>query len=325
MAPLYPIAFVVIAFAYLGAPRTTRQSRTMSLVSVHQRGGGAAPDRLRSAPCSACDSRASHCSLQYIALVVAFGFGYLAISRGTIIEPPAFMTRLISAISERLSRRLGHVVRPVMVAGTLSRYFGLRFFTAVVAVFVGIFALVALVDYVEMMRRSVGDAERVRPDGCQDLVLPGAAGDRAHHAVRVLIGAMSCYLNLSRRLELVVARAAGMSAWQFIAPALIVALLLGVFATTVYNPVAAILQERSKRLEVEMFGGGAQSALQSSGGGFWVRQRSSDGPGDHQCRDQQPTRGFAWAASSFSPSITAGRFQERIEAQDGGPGAGPGG
>ena len=44
----------------------------------------------------------------------------------------------------------------------------------------------------------------------------------------VLIGAMSCYLNLSRRLELVVARAAGMSAWQFIAPALIVALLLGV-------------------------------------------------------------------------------------------------
>ena len=35
----------------------------------------------------------------------------------------------------------------------------------------------------------------------------------------VLVGAMSCYLNLSRRLELVVARAAGMSAWQFVAPA----------------------------------------------------------------------------------------------------------
>ena len=36
----------------------------------------------------------------------------------------------------------------------------------------------------------------------------------------VLIGAMTCYLALSRRLELVVARAAGVSAWQFIAPAL---------------------------------------------------------------------------------------------------------
>ena len=70
----------------------------------------------------------------------------------------------------------------------------------------------------------------------------------------VLIGAMSCYLNLSRRLELVVARAAGMSAWQFISPALVVAFLLGVFATTVYNPISAILQERSKRYEAELFG-----------------------------------------------------------------------
>ena len=35
----------------------------------------------------------------------------------------------------------------------------------------------------------------------------------------VLVGAMFCYLNLSRRLELVVARAAGVSAWQFISPA----------------------------------------------------------------------------------------------------------
>ncbi len=70
----------------------------------------------------------------------------------------------------------------------------------------------------------------------------------------VLIGAMSCYLGLSRRNELVVARAAGVSAWEFTAPAVIVALLLGVFATLVYNPVAANLQERSKRYEVEIFG-----------------------------------------------------------------------
>src|SRR4051812_20190868 len=33
-APLYPIAFLVVTFAYLGAPRTTRQSRAMSLVGA---------------------------------------------------------------------------------------------------------------------------------------------------------------------------------------------------------------------------------------------------------------------------------------------------
>src|SRR5665647_2025499 len=34
IAPMYPLAFVVIAFAYLGAPRTTRQSRTLSMVGA---------------------------------------------------------------------------------------------------------------------------------------------------------------------------------------------------------------------------------------------------------------------------------------------------
>ncbi len=70
----------------------------------------------------------------------------------------------------------------------------------------------------------------------------------------VLIGAMSCYLNLSRRLELVVARSAGMSAWQFISPAVVVAFVLGILATTIYNPVAAVLEEQSKRYEAELFG-----------------------------------------------------------------------
>src|SRR5436189_4966038 len=47
----------------------------------------------------------------------------------------------------------------------------------------------------------------------------------------VLVGAMFCYLNLSRRLELVVARSAGISAWQFTAPAIAIALLIGAGAT----------------------------------------------------------------------------------------------
>ncbi len=40
-----------------------------------------------------------------------------------------------------------------ILGGTLARYFGRRFLSAVLLVFVGIFALVALLDYVELMRR----------------------------------------------------------------------------------------------------------------------------------------------------------------------------
>src|ERR1700687_1279985 len=90
----------------------------------------------------------------------------------------------------------------------------------------------------------------------------------------VLVGAMSCYLTLSRRHELVVARAAGVSAWQFVAPAVVAAFIFGTIATTLYNPFSAMLHERSKRLEADMQGA-TLSALHQSTSGFWVRQKSS--------------------------------------------------
>jgi lipopolysaccharide export system permease protein len=49
----------------------------------------------------------------------------------------------------------------------------------------------------------------------------------------VLVASMFCYLNLSRRLELVVAREAGVSAWQFITPALVIAFVIGATMTAV--------------------------------------------------------------------------------------------
>src|ERR1700726_1460628 len=111
-----------------------------------------------------------------------------------------------------------------MIGGTLSRYFGLRFLNALLAVFVGSMVLVAMIDFLEMLRRT-GDFKDVTALLVAKItfflllfvterIIPFA----------VLIGAMSCSLNLSRRLELVVARSAGISAWQFITPALLVAL-----------------------------------------------------------------------------------------------------
>ncbi|MGC1884272.1 MAG: LptF/LptG family permease, partial [Pseudolabrys sp.] len=122
---------------------------------------------------------------------------------------------------------------PIFV-GTLARYFGLRFLTAVLLVFAGIFALVTLVDYIELMRRA-GDIPNVSA-----VLVAKTSFYRVPQVVErilpfcILIGAMSCYLGLSRRLELVVARSAGLSAWQFVTPALVVAFVLGLMATAIY-------------------------------------------------------------------------------------------
>lgn len=201
---------------------------------------------------------------------------------------------------------------PIFV-GTLARYFGLRFLSAVLVVFLGIFALVALIDYIELMRRA-SDIPNVSAT-----LVAKTSLHRVPQVVErifpfcVLIGAMSCFLNLSRRLELVIARAAGMSAWQFITPALVVALMLGAFGTVAYNPVSAILRERSKRFESELFGHTA-NALSRSGGTFWVSQRTDDGQAIINAIASR-NQGIDLNGVSVFTFDTEGRFKQRVEAR----------
>jgi lipopolysaccharide export system permease protein len=103
-----------------------------------------------------------------------------------------------------------------------------------------------------------------------------------------------------------------MSAWQFTAPAVIVALLVGVIATTVYNPVAAVLQEKSKRLEAEM-SGNVQTGLQATVNGFWVSQRSDDG---HSIINAAASREQGVLLGSVTAFVFdhGGHFTKRIEA-----------
>jgi len=103
IAPLYPIAFVVIAFAYLGAPRTTRQSRTISMVGAV---AGVALLRLIGFVSTVFGANIPWMlSLQYVATAIAIGVGLYVIRCGLILEPPAFITDWLSALTERLSRR----------------------------------------------------------------------------------------------------------------------------------------------------------------------------------------------------------------------------
>ena len=202
-----------------------------------------------------------------------------------------------------------------MLTGTLSRYFALRFLSSVVGAFIGVVILAGMIDFVELMRRgadwpnatpwALAKISMFRVPQLTERIMPFS----------ILVGAMSCYLTLSRRLELVVARAAGISAWQFVAPAVIAAFLFGTVATTVYNPISAVLEEQSKRLEFEVVGE-VPSALQrsSSGSGFWVRQKSADGAAiinAKSSRDQGANLGNV-SVYTFNAD---GHFQQRIEAR----------
>ncbi len=201
----------------------------------------------------------------------------------------------------------------MIIGGTLSRYFGMRFLTSVLGSFIGVVALAAMIGYVELMRRGadwpnatawlLAKISMYRVPQLTERIMPFS----------VLVGAMSCYLSLSRRLELVVARAAGVSAWQFVAPAIIGAFVFGTVATTIYNPISALLHERSKRLEADMLGENL-SALQENTSGFWVRQKSADGAAiinANSSREQGATLGGV-SVYTFDGD---GHFQSRVEAK----------
>jgi lipopolysaccharide export system permease protein len=102
-APLYPLAFLIVTFAYLGAPRTTRQSRAMSLV-----GALVAISILRSigfVGALAGSNTPVALAIPYIAIAVVIALGIWGIARGVIIEPPAFVTRAVDVLVEGVTRR----------------------------------------------------------------------------------------------------------------------------------------------------------------------------------------------------------------------------
>jgi lipopolysaccharide export system permease protein len=92
-----------MTFAYLGAPRTTRQSRTMSLMGAIS--AVAALRGLGFVGMIAGVHTPIALLLPYLALTAAFVLGYFAISRGIIIEPPSFIANTITAAMERVAQR----------------------------------------------------------------------------------------------------------------------------------------------------------------------------------------------------------------------------
>jgi len=201
-----------------------------------------------------------------------------------------------------------------MMTNTLGRYFAGRFVVSALGVFASIFILLVLVDYIEMVRKTSGLASVSAITVAETSLFRVPQLLEKMMPFCILIGAMTCYLALSRRLELVVARAAGISAWQFIAPALASSIVLGIAATTAYNPVSANLRELSKRMEAELFGSAPGGGIQDASG-FWINQVNSEGQAiiNAARSEQQGVRLTGLTVFRFDPDF---RFKERIEARE---------
>ncbi|WP_316861277.1 LPS export ABC transporter permease LptG [uncultured Cohaesibacter sp.] len=200
-----------------------------------------------------------------------------------------------------------------MLPNIIFRYFARRFFWTILTIFLGTFLLILLVDFVELFRRG-SDKENAdllslflmslfRVPELNERILPFAA----------LFGSIIAFLNLSRRLELVIVRASGMSAWQFVSPALFVALALGILASTVYNPAASLLKEKSLELDAKIFGSDFTSSGQQTSQG-WVQQKGKDGDSILKAKTSFDNGRQLGGVTVFSYDAN-GKFVERIDAR----------
>ena len=138
-----------------------------------------------------------------------------------------------------------------MIGWTLSCYLSARFLRMIGAVFLMISGMVYVVDFIELLRRT-GDIPGVsagyiayfsflRVPSVSEQIMPFC----------VLFGTMATFLNLTRTLELLVARAVGVSVWGFLVPPLAIAAATGIGSVLLFNPVCrgheAAARMRSRR------------------------------------------------------------------------------
>ncbi len=162
---------------------------------------------------------------------------------------------------------------------TLSSYLARHFLVWTGGVFLLLSGLVFLFEMVELTRRATGKDEADFAILLQMglLKLPGLIQDLVPFAV--LFGAMAAFFRLTRTRELVVARAAGISVWQFLTPGLSLAVLIGIAQIAVIDPIAATLLARFEQLENRVFRG-QPSSLSVSSAGLWLRQGMIDSQDD---------------------------------------------
>lgn len=159
----------------------------------------------------------------------------------------------------------------MILHGTLSRYLGKQYAFWFLSFLFGLSGIVYLFEVAELLRRAAN-----KPEAGLALILRMGIyklPETIEHILPfvVLFSGMFVFWRLTRSNELAVARAAGISAWQFLAPALGVTFLFSFLNTTIINPLGAVFNDRYQQLDSHYLQGAP--TLELTGAGLWLRQQ----------------------------------------------------
>ncbi|MBX6425332.1 MAG: LPS export ABC transporter permease LptF [Variibacter sp.] len=103
LAPVFPVIFALLAFAILGAPRTSRQSRGLSMLMAIVT---VATVRLIGFACVVFAAKTPGALVVlYVTLAAAVCGGVILLARGAAVEPPAFLVEAFARLQARFSNQ----------------------------------------------------------------------------------------------------------------------------------------------------------------------------------------------------------------------------
>jgi len=156
----------------------------------------------------------------------------------------------------------------------LHRYFARRFVITFLGVFGVFFMILAFLGLVDTLRRFSGvDVTFAQIVGLASLNIPQAI--YRIMPLIIIIATIAMFLGLSRSSEMVVTRAAGRSALRALLAPLFMALLIGIGAVAILNPIVAATSQQYELRSTSLKG--EASALILGETGLWLRQGGRDG------------------------------------------------
>lgn len=135
------------------------------------------------------------------------------------------------------------------ITPTLSRYLARAYFFNMLFLLFALMAVIYLFDTVELIRRASKHADVPLGLVLQMGLLKLPEVGQVLFPFAILFSAMFTFWQLTKRYELIVVRASGFSVWQFLAPVLGVAVVVGVLQMAVINPISALLIGKFEQLE----------------------------------------------------------------------------
>lgn len=196
---------------------------------------------------------------------------------------------------------------------TIWRYFFRRYMMTFTAYSLAIILVILLVDFNETSRRLSGAAQYTILIGLYISSLRVPMVVQTAIPFIVLIASIATLIQLNRKYELVVTRAAGISVWQFLSPLVGANLLIGLFSITILNGLAANATALAENVLVDRNLGGLRRANEAASP--WLRQRTEDGDTIIGARSSAEG-GTRLGDVTFFRFDTSNNLTERLEARN---------